>query len=234
MSQETIADPSAIAGSSFYGMLTAAERSRLERMASSSRFSDPGYLMMLEGQQATHVTVLLRGLAKATFITAVGGEAILRIYGPGDLLGTEAILGNQERSESVTALARCHSMMIPPDQFADLLSRDHGIARAFSLIMLQRARAADQQAKNRFASPATRLARALIDLAERVGVEVTEGITIPVELSQEELASWIGTSRSTVARMLSSWRHQDLIRTGYRRITITDSEWLQKTADTSP
>ena len=96
--------------------------------------------------------------------------------------------------------------------------------------MLKRAQAADEQIKLRYAPSDVRLARALMDLADRAGTEAPDGITIPVDLPQDDLASLLGTSRSTVARTLHSLRERDLIRAGYRSITITDPERLRKTA----
>ena len=49
-------------------------------------------------------------------------------------------------------------------------------------------------------------------------------------LSQEELASLAGTSRATVTRAFGNWRKRSLIRTGQRRITVTDPEGLRKVA----
>jgi CRP/FNR family transcriptional regulator, cyclic AMP receptor protein len=45
-------------------------------------------------------------------------------------------------------------------------------------------------------------------------------------LSQEELGSWVDTSRETVARALHAWRRTGLVRTGWRRITVVDRKGL--------
>jgi CRP-like cAMP-binding protein len=76
------------------------------------------------------------------------------------------------------------------------------------------------------APPGVRLARLLRDLADRAGTETPDGISIPLDLSQEDLASLLGTSRSTVARMLHTLQERGLIRTGYRNVTITTPEQL--------
>jgi CRP-like cAMP-binding protein len=223
-------DPALMAASSFYGMLTAEERARLSHAQAVARVYRPGYMLMMENERSLQLMVLLTGWAKATFVTVDGEEVVLRIYGPGDLFGGEVALGDLPRSETVTALTSCNALLLPARRFTDLLIRDPGIARAFNLAMLRRAQGADEQIKLRHAPADVRMARVLLDLARRAGTEAPDGITIPVDLSQEDLASWLGTSRSTVARMLHSLRGQGLIRTGYRSITITDPEQLRKTA----
>lgn len=99
--------------------------------------------------------------------------------------------------------------------------------------MMPRVQAADQQVRARFDLPIVRLSRILLDLAARAGVKGDSSITIPIELSQEDLAGLIGASRSTVARMLNKLRREGVIRTGYRSITITKAAWLNGAARTS-
>lgn len=214
---------------SFYGMLAPVEREEL-RAGTRARVYRRGYLLTVEGEPAGHVMILLDGWAKATVVTAGGMEAVLRLYGPGDQFGGEALLGDQARPESVTALTQCHCLLASTARFTELLSRSPGIARAFRNVMVQRVLAADQQVKARLDPPDTRLARALTDLAYRSGAGAPDGTRIPVDLSQEELASWIGTSRATVARMLNQMRRDGVIHTGYRNIVITDLGLLAEIA----
>jgi CRP-like cAMP-binding protein len=170
--------------------------------------------------------------AKAAFVTIAGAEAVLRLYGPGDLFGGEAILGDRTRSESVTALTSCRCLVTAAGRFTELLARSPRIVRAFRDVMVQRLLAADQQVKARLDPPNARLAGALVDLAYPFGAGAPDGTPIPVCLSQEELASWIGTSRATGARMLNQLRRDGVIHTRYRSIVITDLGQLNEIART--
>jgi CRP-like cAMP-binding protein len=219
-------------GGSFYGSLTDDERAWL-RQGTAARAYQPGYVLTMEGDTFPYVAVLLSGWAKATFATGDGVEVVLRIYGPGDLFGAEVALAGRPRSETVIALARCTALVIPAWRFAELIDGFPGISRAFGLAMLDRARAADELVRLRNADAALRLARVILELAGRAGTRMPDGIAIPVDLRQEDLASMLGLSRSTVARALLSLRQQDVIRTGYRSITITDIGVLRRIADAS-
>ncbi|MGH9197897.1 MAG: Crp/Fnr family transcriptional regulator, partial [Acidimicrobiia bacterium] len=75
-----------------------------------------------------------------------------------------------------------------------------------------------------------RVARRLIELAERFGEDVGGGIKINLSLSQQELAGWTGSSREAVSKALQSLRSRDLIETHRRGITILDMEGLRKRA----
>jgi CRP/FNR family transcriptional regulator, cyclic AMP receptor protein len=217
---------------SFYQALADRDRDRLRENA-SVRAYQPGYMLTMEDAPSSDVMVLLSGWAKSTFATADGEEVVLRIYGPGDIFGAEAALAGQPRSETVIALAPSTALLLPARRFADLLASSPGVARALTLAMLHRAQAADEQARLRHADASLRLARAILGLATRAVITAPDGITIPVSLTQEDLASMLGLSRSTVARTLRSLRHQGLIRTRYRSITITDPDALGRIAATA-
>lgn len=214
---------------SFFGALAADDRARL-REAGVPRTYRRGYMLMMEGQPSTDVAVLLRGWAKAKLVTTDGVGVGLWVYAAGDLFGAEAALAGQSRRETVLALDKCTALLIPAWRFADLLEKAPGVTRAFSLAMLDRALAADEEVRFRHAGPSLRLARILLDLAERGGTRGLDGVAIPVDLTQEDLASLLGLSRSTISRTLQSLKQQRMILTGYRSITITDTDALREVA----
>lgn len=221
------------AGSSFYGMLAEPDRAHL-RNSGSMHVCAPGSRLMIEGGPAANVTVLVRGWAKSAVATAARREVILHIYGPGDLFGSEAILLGQSCPETVTARGRCLFLVFPGDRFAELLSENRNMARAFRHAMEVRAQASEDRVKSSFYTPARRLALVLLGLGARHGVQAPDGITIAVEFSQEELAGMIGVSRSSAARVLRNLRLQGIVHTGYRRITLAAVGALEAIAKDSP
>jgi CRP-like cAMP-binding protein len=70
----------------------------------------------------------------------------------------------------------------------------------------------------------------VLELAARHGSGAGGAINVAMPLSQQELASLAGTSRATVTRALRSWRQRGYIRTGQRRLTITDMQSLRQIA----
>jgi CRP/FNR family transcriptional regulator, cyclic AMP receptor protein len=218
--------------SSFYGALADAERAWLRENATIRTFR-PGYIMTMEQEPFSEVLIFRDGWAKATIVNQEGSEIVLRIYGPGDLLGAEAALTSQRRGETVLALTECATLQLPARRFTDLLARTPANERAFSLAMLHRAQAADEQLKLRHATVDAALAHVLLTLAARAGTAAPDGAAIPFDLTQEDLAGILGVSRSTVARALHWMRGSQIIHTGYRTITIADSAELRRIASTS-
>src|SRR5207342_283186 len=123
------------------------------------------------------------------------------------------------------------ALVVPIAAFADYL-RSHGDA-AIALLQLVTARLRDADRK-RVESAAYdipgRVARRLLELAERFGEPDGQGVRIGVALSQDELAGWVGASREAVAKALRVLRDRGFVTTGRRTMTVLDLEGLRKRA----
>ncbi|HEU4480673.1 MAG TPA: Crp/Fnr family transcriptional regulator [Actinomycetota bacterium] len=75
-----------------------------------------------------------------------------------------------------------------------------------------------------------RVARRLVELAERFGESGGEGVKITLPLSQEELAGWSGCSREAASKALQILRGRGWVETHRRGITVIDMEALRRRA----
>jgi CRP-like cAMP-binding protein len=57
---------------------------------------------------------------------------------------------------------------------------------------------------------------------------------VPLELSQSDLAEWVGVSRETVERVLSGWVGRGIVRTGRRSLLVLNIAHLQRIAGLRP
>jgi CRP/FNR family transcriptional regulator, cyclic AMP receptor protein len=219
------------------------EHGRLGR----SRWFSPGELVVSHGVPAQHAALITSGLVK---VTLPGGDApgakagtLLSIRGPGDLIGEEtAILGvyptkpaiYSEGRFMVTAITKGHARVFPANELRRFLEERPAALWLVAAGLCERL----AEAEERIASTARdnadcRLARLLCDL-ERYGApdyaEARRGTQIPLNLSQTELASWIGSCRETVDRTLTRWRRRGIISTRYRTIIVHDLETLARIA----
>jgi CRP/FNR family transcriptional regulator len=65
-----------------------------------------------------------------------------------------------------------------------------------------------------------RVAGLLIFLAEKYGKKRKDKVILDISLTQQELASMIGSSRETVSRVLGQFESEDLIKTSRKKIII--------------
>ena len=75
-----------------------------------------------------------------------------------------------------------------------------------------------------------RVAKALLDLASRFGVEAEDGLRVTHDLTQEELAQLVGASRETVNKALADFASRGFLRLEARAVVILDIERLTRRA----
>jgi CRP/FNR family transcriptional regulator, cyclic AMP receptor protein len=191
----------------------------------------PGTPLCVEGDPATHVFILLDGWVKIISVSEDGQRSVNALRGAGDIVGETAGETSGLRNATMQAIVSVRALIVRFDRFSSFLDTRLGGSRAYRSVMVYRWRNAEKMLRVRAATNgAQRLAGLLLGLAERLGGQAEGVIEIALPLSQDELASLAGTSRATVARALNGWRQRGMIRTGQRRITLTDVPGLRRVA----
>lgn len=210
----------------FWGLLDDAEQELL-RALSLMKVFQPGTTICVEGDPATHVFVLIVGLVKILSVTEDGHEIVLALRGNGDIVGELAGETTGRRNATMEAVDTVRALIVPYDRFSSFLDAHPGAARAYRHAVTRRWSDTATVLRNFSLSSGTqRVAKLLLDLANQYG-SANDG-EIDIDLTQEELAGLAGTSRATVTRAFSNWRGRGFIRTGQRRITITNPEGLKR------
>lgn len=214
----------------FWTLLTQDEQGTLSALG-LRRDYPPGAIICHEGDPAMHVFILLTGWVKILSTTADGHELVLALRGDGETIGEIAGETTGRRSATMQAIDAVRALMVRYDEFRHFLDTNVGAGHAYRRVVTQRWNDTDTILRGRTGtSGARRLARLLIDLADRRGQAVNGTIYLDLPLTQDELASLAGTSRATVTRALSSWRGRGFILTTPRHITIIDLEALRRVA----
>lgn len=214
----------------FTARLSPADRAALIERARRRQYP-AGASLYLEGDSCSTVIVVVSGRVKVFSLTEHGEEILLAVRGPGALLGEFSAIDGGERSASVAALEPVAALVVPIAAFIEYL-RTHGDA-AIALLQLVTAKVRDSDRK-RVESAAydipARVARRLVELADRFGEPDPQGVRIAIALSQDELAGWVGASREAVAKALRVLRSRGYLLTGRRTMTVLDLDGLRKRA----
>jgi CRP/FNR family transcriptional regulator, cyclic AMP receptor protein len=218
----------------FWRLLGEGDRAAL-MSAARSRVFPAGVVLCMEGEPTTHVFILLSGWVKVITVTREGREVLEALRGEGDVIGDIAGQVTGYRTATVQAIGTVRALIVGARQFGDFLEAHPGAARTHRQAMAERQRVAnEQQRSHALLSGAQRLAGLLLDLADQQNGVYRNTDTRPLPLSQEELASLIGASRSTVTRALHDWRSRHIIGTDQRHIEILDRTRLLRIADRLP
>jgi CRP/FNR family transcriptional regulator, cyclic AMP receptor protein len=191
----------------------------------------PGVALFHGGDDTGAVLIVRSGQAKVTVPDRDGREVILGFRGPGELLGELSAVDGSTRSASATALEPLVALGLPGDAFRGLLDRRPAVAHALLGVLALRLREADRQRLEYAAYDVpSRLARRLVELAERFGRPEGEGLEITLALSQGELAGWSSCSREAASKALATLRGLGWIDTRRRHIVVRDIDALRRYA----
>src|SRR4051812_12490366 len=143
-----------------------------------------------EGQMGDRVLIVQSGCVKLSRYTD-SREVVLAIGGPGDLLGELAAIEPRSRTASAVALEDVEAIVVPPADFAAFIERHPEVTMLLLRIVAGRlADASVKQVETSVQDTLTRVAKRILELAERFGEEREGEISIDLPLSQEELAAW--------------------------------------------
>src|SRR6202035_4274960 len=170
----------------------------------------PGGTIFSEGDIAETLMYIQRGRVKLSVTSKTDKEAIVAILGPGEFL-CETGLGSQNiRMRTATAIAPTALQVVRRNEMIRALHADHTLSYRFlSYLISRNIRLEDDLVDQVSHGSERRLARALLLLAgkgDRRKLHSFAGI------SQEALASMIGTSRSRVSFFMNKFKSVGFIK----------------------
>jgi CRP-like cAMP-binding protein len=193
----------------------------------------PGQMILSPDDPPDRIHILKKGQVRVYRVTPDGKQLTLDIYDKGTILGDMRLLG-QERvpeayAETIDAAVIC---TITPDELRRLVERHPSIGVNIITFLSRRLQEAERELEAMaYQRVGQRLARKLIDLAQRFGVETVRGTLIQARLTQQELAEMIGTTRETLAHTLSDFKRRGLLDTSQHKVLIRDAERLAEVAE---
>lgn len=164
-----------------------------------------------QGDPANDVLYIQEGGVKLCVISETGKEAVVAMLGPEDFFGEGCLAGQSERMGTAIAITLTKALVIDRNEMIRVLHREHAFSDRFISHMLSRnIRIEEDLVDQLFNSTEKRLARALLLLA-RYGKEDQPQRVLP-KLSQEMLATMIGTSRSRVNLFMNKFKKLGFIK----------------------
>ena len=192
--------------------------SGLERAKSFGTYPR-GQILFHAGARATGVHCLSSGLVKLYRVGAGGKEQILRLAGPGDLLGHRAVLGERPHDHDAEAMTDIEVCYLPANTLGPLMAAASPLVRSLVRKLVDEAAEVEGRLVERSQLRAeVRLAAFLLRLAGK-----GEGpARVELPLSRQELADYLGAAPETVIRALAHLSKKRLIRLEARFVEVLD------------
>jgi len=164
-----------------------------------------GESIFAQGDTADSVMYVQQGGVKFSVVNGSGKEAVVAMFGPSDFFGEGCMAGQAVRMGTATAITPTTILVMEKNELLRVLHSQHELSDHFIRYMLaHNIRVEEDLVDQLFNSSEKRLARTLLLLA-RYGKQ-DQPIRILPKVSQETLASMVGTTRSRVNFFMNKFR----------------------------
>ncbi|UNX55235.1 Crp/Fnr family transcriptional regulator [Georgenia sp. TF02-10] len=190
-----------------------------------------GETLFNEGDPGDRLFIVTEGKVKLGHTAPDGRENLLAVLGPGEILGELTLFDPGPRSTTATAVAPTTLLELQHADLMSFLDTRPGLAKHMLKALAQRLRRTNTALADLvFSDVPGRVAKALLDLADRFGTRTEEGVHVPHDLTQEELAQLVGASRETVNKSLAEFVSRGWIRLEGRAVVLLDLDRLRRRA----
>jgi len=175
-----------------------------------------------EGTPSDALYLLVSGVVKLSLRSLEGEDVLVSLICPGEFFGITALMPGMQRAFRSEAFSDCWVGMVQADTFVTTLLgvpfRDFSslmgttVNRWFSLLY--------RYAHFQGLGLRQRLAMALLELAQKFGVQDDRGTILILQLTHEDLADLIGASRQKVTEHMKELERQQLILRDGRKLIV--------------
>lgn len=184
------------------------------------RTYERGQTVYCVGDRADELHLIDEGRVKIVRISPEGQQKILHIFQRGDFFGELCICGGQLRTEQAVALERLSVTSFQMQGLLKILRRKPDLViELMELICARLGESYDQIAILSFDNISRRLARELLRLSASGHTSgENSGAHLSVNLTHEELAQLVGTSREMITTVMNQFRQRGLVEYTRRNI----------------
>ncbi|HEX3899869.1 MAG TPA: Crp/Fnr family transcriptional regulator [Mycobacteriales bacterium] len=213
-----------------FAALDADSAATLEKML-TTRSVGKGHVVFNEGDDGDRLFIVLDGKVKITRAAVDGRENLIAVLGTAEMFGELSLFDPGPRTASVSAVTDATLASLDHDDLRPLLLERPGVAVELLQALAQRLRRTNEaMADLVFTDVPGRVAKALLDLADKFGVVEADGTRVRHDLTQEELAQLVGASRETVNKALSEFAHRGWLRIEGRSVLLLEPDRLTRRA----
>lgn len=210
-------------GPSFYEALSD-EDVEYVKSKSVRREYKKGQELFREHNYSKGVYLIRRGKVKILRTNSEGRASIMNIYKKGEFLGFRPLLANEPNAVTAQAMDQVVVLFVPKDIFLELLNRSAfskkmlvTLAREFTIWMNKITIFTQYNVKER-------VALSLLILSKIYESDISGKAVISI--GREDFASFVGTAKESLVRMLRIYKDEGIISSKGTQITILDPNAL--------
>ncbi len=195
-----------------------------------------GETLFQEGAAAYGLYMVCKGIVKLVKYSMEGKEQILKLIGPGEILGEKTMLDGSVYTAFAQSLTDTHTKFIDRATFMTFLKSNPQVSLKIMEKLSRELKGFQTKLLEvSYTSSSSRLARLLLELGRKFGHENGDGKTVidKTGLRRSDFAGMIGISTETAIRTLSEFKKRNLISVNGRKIEILDEKSLEDMTEPS-
>ena len=213
----------------FQGVDPVAVQNLIEQME-TVRFPR-GTTIFDEGEPGDRLYIITSGKIKLARHAPDVRENLLTVMGPSDMFGELSIFDPGPRTSSAVCVTEVTAATMNSEMLKQWVADHPSIAQQLLRVLARRLRRTNANLADLiFTDVPGRVAKTLLQLANRFGVQEGGALRVNHDLTQEEIAQLVGASRETVNKALATFAHRGWIRLEGKSVLIVDTEHLARRA----
>jgi CRP/FNR family transcriptional regulator, cyclic AMP receptor protein len=190
-----------------------------------------GRVVFHEGEPGDSLYIVLDGKIKLGRKSPDGRENLVAVLGPSDQFGELSLFDPGPRMSTATAVTDARlARMTKPALRTWITDRPEIAERLLHVIARRLRRTEHMLADLIFTDVPGRVAKALLQLAQRFGSLENGNLRVTHDLTQEELAQLVGASRETVNKALADFAARGWLRLEGKSVVILERDRLTRRA----
>lgn len=181
-----------------------------------------------EGDQPDKIYFVKKGYVKMFRVAESGRDSIIYLYGPGSILGVRALTSQDEAlKHDAQALTEAEIITISREEYLKILEEHPEYIIDLLHVFIGRLNYTERKLEGFVLTDATaRVSSFLTDCAHRFGEKKGKDITLPLPLTHQRIAEFVGAFRETVTIAINKLETEKLITVDKGLVTIHDLKKL--------
>jgi CRP/FNR family transcriptional regulator len=204
---------------------------KIADLFSERQYQKDDYIF-LEGEAPEALYFVKTGKVKVLRHSTDGKDVVLRVCGPGGMLGTVGTFDGGGYPGTAQVIEDCAVLVVARNDCLTLVNRYPVFALWVIADLGSRLRSSAEQIRSLAVERVEqRIARVLLKLAETAGTTTPEGRVIEMPLTRQDVADMTGTTVETAIRVMSKFRRAGLIRTRRGKVVLVDEGALEEVSE---
>jgi CRP/FNR family transcriptional regulator, cyclic AMP receptor protein len=214
-------------------ILSAQDRQQVLGEMTETRYGKGQYIFR-EGDPTEYFHIVKEGSVKCVKSSLDGKECTLKVLMPGDLFCCDAsAFDGAAHPGTAQPMGDVSVLRMKKEAYFKMLRANPDAAMEVIRYLGNRLNEAQEKAKVLALDSADqRLASLLVSLAERSGVQDSNGIRLSVRLTRQDMANMVGVTTETAIRIMARFKRDRLVSGTAARLVIRDLPRLKQLAST--